>query len=227
MRKRIRWVWLVISVAAFGLGVALSMWLYPEWRQSLQGWLTVMGLVAVGVATVIPVVRGLFESDGSAAAIRTQVNHRNEATVGAAARVGQVGVAGRDVVQNFYENNYDSSAREEQDARFSIKAPTNLFTGREAECKRLMEQLESARGATISDSARLGNVAGMGGVGKTELARYVAHQLREKYPNAFEIDLLGTANTPMGTTAAMGQILRAFIGKGEAVAEDDAGIAPQ
>lgn len=85
----------------------------------------------------------------------------------------------------------------------SIPPPAADFTGRENELTEIMQHFEN--GATIS------GLAGMGGVGKTELARVFAHAIKSQYLDAqIEIDLKGTSLVPLAASEVMKQIIHAF-----------------
>jgi tetratricopeptide (TPR) repeat protein len=90
--------------------------------------------------------------------------------------------------------------------RHQLRPPVADFAGRAEETAHLVNALlravEQGQGAIIS------GVQGMGGVGKTELAYRVAHQLRDTFPDAqLVLDLRGSSSAPL--TAA--QILQAAI----------------
>jgi hypothetical protein len=88
-------------------------------------------------------------------------------------------------------------------ARFTIPAPVTDFTGREAELEQLTASFQ--KGAVII------GVSGGGGIGKTELARRLAQEIAENYPDArMSIDLLGTSETPLDPDDAMRRLLEPF-----------------
>ncbi|HCB01476.1 MAG TPA: hypothetical protein DEP19_03750, partial [Anaerolineae bacterium] len=61
------------------------------------------------------------------------------------------------------------------------------FTGREDLLKEILSDFETSKGTTIS------GLTGLGGIGKTALGLQVAHQIKDKYPDAqIFIDLKGT-----------------------------------
>jgi tetratricopeptide (TPR) repeat protein len=85
-----------------------------------------------------------------------------------------------------------------------LRAPVGDFVGREKEIADLTAALRGGANAAIS---------GMGGVGKTELALYVAQRLRDTYPDAqLVIDMRGTDDTPLKPAAALTSCIRAFLG---------------
>src|SRR5574341_1374781 len=86
---------------------------------------------------------------------------------------------------------------------FTIPAPVQDFTGREAELEKL--KAEFTRGAVIT------GVSGGGGIGKTELARKLAYEIADDYPDArMSIDLLGTSEKPMLSEEVMRRLLEPF-----------------
>ena len=91
-------------------------------------------------------------------------------------------------------------------ARFSLPEPPRDFTGRQTEFDDLQARI--SRGATIF------SVRGMGGIGKTALALFVAHALKDDYPDAqLLLDLKGTAtgnDKPLIPIEAMAYVIRAF-----------------
>ncbi len=88
-------------------------------------------------------------------------------------------------------------------ARFTILAPVADFTGREDELARLK--------ASFQHGALITGVTGGGGIGKTELARKLAQELADDYPNArLEINLGGTDPAPLTPEDAMRRLLERF-----------------
>jgi tetratricopeptide (TPR) repeat protein len=80
---------------------------------------------------------------------------------------------------------------------FTIPLPVKDFTGRDKELEALKASFKS--GAVIT---------GGGGVGKTELARRLAQEIADAYPDArMSIDLLGTSETPLTSEEVMRRIL--------------------
>lgn len=93
--------------------------------------------------------------------------------------------------------------------RYQLRAPVADFVGRELEITRLVRVLQSAlahgRGAIISA------VQGMAGIGKTELAYVVAHQLRHAFPDAqIALNLRGLSTAPLTTMEALLAVIRLF-----------------
>lgn len=86
---------------------------------------------------------------------------------------------------------------------FTIPLPVTDFTGREKELAQLKESFTN--GAVIT------GMSGGGGVGKTELARKLAQEIADDYPNArMSIDLRGTSENPLAPEEVMRRILEPF-----------------
>jgi DNA-binding SARP family transcriptional activator len=83
------------------------------------------------------------------------------------------------------------------------------FTGRAAVVRELAGQLASA--ASEHGVMAVSAVAGIGGVGKTTLAVYVAHAAREAFPDGqLYVDLQGTSPRPSEPEAVLASFLRAL-----------------
>ncbi|HYH84078.1 MAG TPA: tetratricopeptide repeat protein [Pyrinomonadaceae bacterium] len=102
-----------------------------------------------------------------------------------------------------------------------LRAPVGDFVGREKEIEGLLATL---RGGT---SAAISGISGMGGIGKTELAYYVAERLRDTYPDAqLVVDMRGTDDPPRDPSDALAACIRAFVGI-EQQLPDDAEVLTQ
>ncbi len=87
-----------------------------------------------------------------------------------------------------------------------LRAPVSDFVGRSAEIATLSAALQRGDAASIS------GLAGMGGVGKTELALLVVHRLRDHYPDAqIMLHLQGSRDPAMPATQALQQVISAFV----------------
>jgi tetratricopeptide (TPR) repeat protein len=93
--------------------------------------------------------------------------------------------------------------------RHQLRAPVADFVGRAGEITELVAALTTA----LADGygTIISGVQGMGGIGKTELAFAVAHQLRGAFPNAQIVQpLYGSSPTPLTAVQALQAVIRAF-----------------
>jgi tetratricopeptide (TPR) repeat protein len=89
--------------------------------------------------------------------------------------------------------------------RFHLRPAVPDFAGRNYEIGQMVERLRR-EGGPVGVSVR-----GMGGVGKTMLARTVAHAVADHFPDArFELNLRGTLETPLTASEALGAVFHAF-----------------
>ncbi len=91
-----------------------------------------------------------------------------------------------------------------------LRAPVADFVGRAQEIDQLVSALRRAlaaeRGAIIS------GVQGMGGIGKTELAYAIAHQLRDTFPDAqLMLNLRGSSATPLTPQQTLQAVIHTLI----------------
>ncbi len=88
-----------------------------------------------------------------------------------------------------------------------VPPPVEDFTGREGELAELLEAVRKG-GATIS------GLQGMGGVGKSELAKVLARQLKDDFPDAqIFLNLKGTSQEPLTAAEALAHVVQAFYPK--------------
>jgi tetratricopeptide (TPR) repeat protein len=100
-------------------------------------------------------------------------------------------------------------------ALHQLRAPVGDFVGREKEIATLTATLRSGTSAAIS------GISGMGGIGKTELAYYVANLLRDTYPDAqLVLDMRGTDERPRDASDALAACIRAFHGPEQRLPDD-------
>jgi tetratricopeptide (TPR) repeat protein len=96
-----------------------------------------------------------------------------------------------------------------------LRAAVGDFVGREKEVADLLATLRGGVSAAIS------GISGMGGIGKTELAFYVANQLRDTYPDAqLVLDMRGTDAAPRDPADALAACIRAFLGLEQRLPDD-------
>jgi hypothetical protein len=82
---------------------------------------------------------------------------------------------------------------------WNIPAPVRSFIGRDTQLTALHEQLEAGQRAVLVPAAVL---YGMGGIGKTQLARAYAHRYRDHY----RLGWWTPAETPLTATAALAEL---------------------
>jgi tetratricopeptide (TPR) repeat protein len=82
---------------------------------------------------------------------------------------------------------------------WNVPAPVRSFTGRGTQLAALRAQLEAGQRAALVPAAAL---YGMGGIGKTQLARAYAHRYRDEYRLGWWIP----AETPLTTTTALAEL---------------------
>jgi tetratricopeptide (TPR) repeat protein/transcriptional regulator with XRE-family HTH domain len=93
--------------------------------------------------------------------------------------------------------------------RYQLRPPIADFVGRAAEAARLVSALRQA--LTEGQGASISGIHGMGGIGKTELAYVVAHQLHSVFPDGqVLVSLRGTSSAPLGAEQALQTVVRAF-----------------
>lgn len=106
----------------------------------------------------------------------------------------------------------------------ALEAPPAHFTGRDEEIARLLAALQRGAGAAIAGQPQA--VHGAGGIGKSVLARVVAHRWREEHPgrSAVEIDLQGADDqaAPVAPATALAQLIRHFVPKAGQLPEEAA-----
>ena len=90
-----------------------------------------------------------------------------------------------------------------------LRAPIGDFVGRSLEIATLRDALLQA---LQNGGAAICGVQGMGGIGKTELAYQVAHELRVAFPDAqIVIELRGASPTPLTPVQALQTVVHAFV----------------
>ncbi|MBI4671868.1 MAG: tetratricopeptide repeat protein, partial [Chloroflexi bacterium] len=214
MRKLVQRGWIGIAVIGLVIVVGASMMVFPSTRASLADFLTMFGLAAVGVITVVAGLRAIAEHQG-ATQTSAQIQNANTSTIGASATVGQSAV-GSNIAQtnigtqtNITTQIIQASARQ-YDARFSLPRVPDHFTGRADEIETLVNALTRGQGSDVTIASITG-VSGLGGIGKSALAAVVATLVADKFPDArMWLDLRGTDKNYTTPTDAMRQIIFAF-----------------
>ncbi len=83
--------------------------------------------------------------------------------------------------------------------------PVPDFTGHEEKVRQLVDRLRTRQGAAITA------IGGQGGAGKTEMAYYVAREVRDVYPGGqVQLDLRGLDAKPMTPEQAMTRVILAL-----------------
>jgi NB-ARC domain len=96
------------------------------------------------------------------------------------------------------------------------------FTGREDEIRRMSQRLRSEGG-----KVGLSSVRGMAGVGKTSLAVYVGHAVKEHFPDAqLVVELNGASERPLTAVDAMSRIIRAFHPEAGKLPDEETALLP-
>jgi len=89
----------------------------------------------------------------------------------------------------------------------TLGAPVADFTGRKADIAELTDALKPDGRC---DLALISGLRGMGGIGKTELARMVGHLLASDYPDAQLEIALQAGDAPKTPEQVLGEVVRAF-----------------
>jgi tetratricopeptide (TPR) repeat protein/transcriptional regulator with XRE-family HTH domain len=93
--------------------------------------------------------------------------------------------------------------------RHQLRAPIPDFVGQQVAITTLLDTLRC--GNAGRHIAVISAVRGMGGIGKTELAYYVANHLLDTYPDAqIVLNLRGMSATPLPPEQALRQVIHAF-----------------
>jgi tetratricopeptide (TPR) repeat protein len=123
--------------------------------------------------------------------------------------------AGRDNITNIYNAPAPAVSAPPVLTLHQLRAPVGDFVGREKEIGELLATLRGGGNAAIT------GISGMGGIGKTELALYVANKLSDVYPDAqLVVDMRGTDNPPRDPADALAACIRAFAGVEQRLPDD-------
>lgn len=105
---------------------------------------------------------------------------------------------------------------------FQLPGVVPDFTGRQEEIRALAGRLRG-NGGKVGRSA----LRGMGGVGKTSLAVTVAHEVKDRFPDAqLFLDLRGMSDQPLTAAEAMARIIRDFQPDATSLPDAEAELAP-
>jgi tetratricopeptide (TPR) repeat protein len=122
---------------------------------------------------------------------------------------------GRDNITNIYNAPAPAVSAPPVLTLHQLRAPVGDFVGREKEIAELTAALRGGASAAIT------GISGMGGIGKTELAFYVAERLRDTYPDAqLVVDMRGTDDPPRDPADALAACIRAFAGVEQSLPDD-------
>jgi hypothetical protein len=95
-------------------------------------------------------------------------------------------------------------------ALHQLRAPIPNFVGRADDVARLVQTLSRAA-AGSGAAAAISGIRGLGGIGKTELAYFVAYQVAGMFPDAqLLIELRGASDPPLSPAQALQMVIRAF-----------------
>jgi tetratricopeptide (TPR) repeat protein len=122
---------------------------------------------------------------------------------------------GRDNITNIYNAPAPAVSAPPVLTLHQLRAPVGDFVGREKEIADLTAALRGGASAAIT------GISGMGGIGKTELAFYVAERLRDTYSDAqLVVDMRGTDNPTRDPADALAYCIRAFLGPEQPLPDD-------
>jgi len=183
-----RWVWVVFAIA---LVVAVAVAIVDARRRD-HG--------PVANASTAETGRVINASREGNVAISGKIER---STIATGTKTGIANKADGDIVvrNKIIINQAASSA---VNALHQLRAPVGDFVGRGREIETLINALRRGSHASIN---------GMGGIGKTELALFVAEQLTGDYHDAqLFINLQGTDTNPRKTEEVLANCIRAFLG---------------
>jgi tetratricopeptide (TPR) repeat protein len=185
--RRIHRGYLVAALVMAVITFAVSLWLFPEWGQSLRVIVSLVVAVVVGVVGFVAAWRQAFDNPPPAPPTVIVKNIIQPAPPPAPPAPPPPPIAQPPSLATLHQ----------------IPPPPADFVGREAELKDLVGNFET--GAAIS------GVRGMGGVGKTALALVLAERLQDRFPDAqFFVELKGAGDAPLSPAEALAHVVRAY-----------------
>jgi DNA-binding SARP family transcriptional activator/tetratricopeptide (TPR) repeat protein len=102
---------------------------------------------------------------------------------------------------------------------FQLPAALADFTGREADCQRII----GAVSASDHPGVPLIAISGPPGAGKTTMALYAAHKLRDRFPDGqLWVELAGASARPRSAGEVLGELLRGLGVDGSGIPDGDA-----
>jgi tetratricopeptide (TPR) repeat protein len=214
-KPRLHFRYLIFAIIIAIIVVMLSLILYPEWTASLRALLGLLAAVVTVVLATVANIRQIIEpslADKPAAPLPSIQTKEQSGSVSISEGTASIqgDLVGRDKIIAGEVIGRDKITQIIQppppavQALHSLPPPPADFTGRAAEADQLLQRLGEGTGAAIS------GVSGMGGIGKTALALFVAHKLAKQYPEAqIYVELKGTT-TRLSPTEAMVQVIHAF-----------------
>ena len=102
---------------------------------------------------------------------------------------------------------------------FQLPAALADFTGREAECQRIVGAVSAGDHPGVPVVA----ISGPPGAGKTAVALYIAHKLRDQFPDGqLWVELTGSSARPRTAGEVLGELLRALGVDGSGIPDGDA-----
>jgi Tetratricopeptide repeat/AAA ATPase domain len=162
--------------------------------RAIRHWRRVTGAILIGVGTPVGIIAGwASEDDRGWWLLAAGVCAGLGTLLGLPPRGHQPGLAAATTTGEAVPDRAASSRV------WNIPAPVRSFTGRETQLTALRNHLRSQLRATLVPAAAL---YGLGGIGKTQLARAYAHRYRDDYRLGWWIP----AETPLTATTALAEL---------------------
>jgi len=202
------WIAIIIALATF---VAERMANMPDWFVYIMGALLLIALIAA-VRIVLRVLRSGESATEDSPSIAAQGDGSGN-IVGQDVNVdhGVVGPGGTAMHIEIHVPPSPAPAPPPtptpSPTLHTLGAPVADFTGRKADIAELTDALKPDGRC---DSALISGLRGMGGIGKTELARMVGHLLVADYPDAQLEIALQAGDAPKTPEQVLAEVVRAF-----------------